>query len=98
MKKYLFLFTFALLALTCSFSACSDDEDVSTPSTPEEIAASKTSEEAMQLMGLLSAVADVDSLPDNWNTSAFTVEPTEGIVLDDAQPYVRSLAVANIIY
>ena len=96
MKKYISLFTLALLALAFSFSACSDDENVSNPSTPEEIAASKTSEEAMQLMGLLSAVADVDSLPDNWFEASFTVEPTEGIVLDDAQPYVRSLAVANL--
>ena len=99
MKKYISLFTLALLALAFSFSACSDDDNAkkdTVPSTPEEIAASKTSEEAMQLMGLLSAVADVDSLPDNWFEAAFTVEPTVGTVLDDAQPYVRSLAVANL--
>ena len=96
MKAKHLLYAVAFAAAGLLAASCSDDEDVSTPSTPEEIAASKTSEEAMQLMGLLSAVADVDSLPDNWFEASFTVEPTEGIVLNDAQPYVRSLAVANL--
>ena len=96
MKKFISLFSFALLAMTFSFTACSDDDDVNAPSTPEEIEAVKTSPQAMSLLSLLSGVSDLNELPDNWADASFTVEPTVGYVLDEAQPHVRSLAVANL--
>ena len=96
MKKFISLFSFALLAMTLSFTACSDDDDVNAPSTPEEIEAVKTSPQAMSLLSLLSGVSDLNELPDNWADASFTVEPTVGHVLDEAQPHVRSLAVANL--
>ena len=94
MKKYISLFTLALLALAFSFSACSDDDNPG--GNPEELSPDyKYSEQAVALLTVLDALAEVDSLPDNWNTSAFSVEATYGLVLDDANPYVRSEAVSG---
>ena len=95
MKKYISFFTLALLALTFSFSSCSDDDDNS-GGNPEELSPDyKYSEQAVALLTVLDALAEVDSLPDNWNTSAFSVEATYGRALDAANPYVRSEAVSG---
>ena len=96
MRKYFSLLGLSLLTVMFSFTACSDDDDVSAPSTPEEVEAVKTSPQAMSLLSLLSGVSDLNELPDNWADASFTVEPTVGYVLDEAQPHVRSLAVANL--
>ena len=94
MKKYISLFSLALLALAFSFSACSDDDNPG--GNPEELSPDyKYSDQAVALLTILDALAEVDSLPDNWNTSAFSVEATYGLVLDDANPYVRSEAVSG---
>ena len=94
MKKYISLFTLALLALAFSFSSCSDDDNPG--GNPEELSPDyKYSDQAVALLTILDALAEVDSLPDNWNTSAFSVEATYGLVLDDANPYVRSEAVSG---
>ena len=96
MKKYISFFTLALLALTFSFSSCSDDDDNNPGGNSEELSPDyKYSEQAVALLTVLDALAEVDSLPDNWNTSAFSVEATYGRALDAANPYVRSEAVSG---
>ncbi len=52
----------------------------------------------MSLERLLGALASVDSLPDNWNSTNFTVnEPTIGSPANDATPYsVRLVATPNV--
>ena len=95
MKKYISFFTLALLALTFSFSSCSDDDDNPGGNSEELSPDYKYSDQAVALLTILDALAEVDSLPDNWNTSAFSVEATYGLVLDDANPYVRSEAVSG---
>ena len=96
MKKYISFFTLALLALTFSFSSCSDDDDNS-GGNPEELSPDyKYSEQAVALLTVLDALAEVDSLPDNWNTSAFSVEATYGRALDAAKKqYIGQLCVAG---
>ena len=86
----------ALLTLGCSLFAVSckdDDNDNDNGAGTEQIADAKDSEQAMSLLGILKAVADVDTLPDHWTSATF--EPTVGYVLDAAKPYVRSIAVEN---
>ena len=84
----------SLLAGTALFPSCSDDDNEGKldPQSPEYIAMSKATPEAMALSTLLSLTAGIDSLPDNWRTG-YTVEPIIGDVLDESQPYVRTLAV-----
>lgn len=92
-----FLFSSASLVLMCcaclSLIGCSDDDNEKLdPQSPEYIAMSKATPEAMALRTILSRTAGIDSLPDNWR-SGYTVEPTIGDVLDESQPFVRTLAV-----
>ena len=52
---------------------------------------------------LLGSLANVDSLPSNWNSDDYTVTPTVGVLKDDAQPHIRyvpttSQAEADRIY
>ena len=88
------------LLLLCGISlctiSCSDDDSNNSGGNLEELSPDdKHSEQAVALLTILDALAEVDSLPDNWNTSAFSVEATYGRALDDANPYVRSEAVSG---
>ena len=86
----------ALLTLGCSLFAVSckdDDNENDNGAGTEQVTDAKDSEQAMSLLGILKAVADVDTLPDHWTSATF--EPTVGYVLDAAKPYVRSIAVEN---
>ena len=88
------------LLLLCGISlctiSCSDDDNNNSSGNPEELSPDdKYSEQAVALLTVLDALAEVDSLPDNWNTSAFSVEATYGRALDAANPYVRSEAVSG---
>ena len=86
----------ALLVFGCSLLAVSckdDDSENGNGAGTEQVADAKDSEQAMTLLGILQAVADIDTLPDNWSSATF--EPTVGYVLDAAKPYVRSIAVEN---
>lgn len=47
------------------------------------------------LMRLLGALADVDSLPDNWNDNNYVVAPAIGVVKDASTPHVRYVVVNN---
>ncbi len=55
------------------------------------------------LQSLLGVVAEIDSLPDNWDAQNFAIDPKLGEVADAAHPYVRyvvttSAEEANRIY
>ena len=99
MKRCKFLSCFAyaaLLVFGCSLLAVSckdDDNENGNGAGTEQLSDAKDSEQAMTLLGILQAVADIDTLPDNWSSATF--EPTVGYVLSEAQPYVRSIAVEN---
>lgn len=94
MKKSfkLFLATLLIGGIAFSFTSCSDkdvnDNGMEIPGDPYN----KTSEEGSRLGDILGAIASLDSLPDNWQSKSFTVEPTIGRVLDESNPYVRTIA------
>lgn len=84
-----------MLGLGMTVTACSDNDD---ENVNEELKAQdpyeKQGDVASALYRVVSALAEVDSLPDNWKTATF--EPTKGKVLDASKPLVRSLPVANL--
>ena len=98
MRKYFSLLGLSLLTVLFSFTACSDDDDNKAPdSKPEEVKPDdKHSEQATALLTILDALAEVDSLPDNWNSPDFTAAATYGKALDAANPHVRSAAVSGL--
>lgn len=87
-----------LCGMSLSFAACSDDDDENSEAQQEQTIAGdpylKTGEKGSELLRLVSQLADVDSLPDDWRTTEF--EPTEGKILDASQPFVRSVPVMNM--
>lgn len=93
-KSYLSLLYLLLVSvLALPFSSCSDKEvsdngEITDPNDPY----GKTTDNAISLMAILGGTAEFDSLPDNWNKKSYTLEPTIGRVLDNANPYVRSVA------
>lgn len=98
MKKSFRLILALLLIGSCalSFSSCKDSESVSDdPNSPENIALSKESETAQALLKILSFTSELDSLPDNWASNNYTVEPTVGVINDASSPYVRYVTVTN---
>ena len=85
-----------ILMLSGLSMSCSDDDDDKEGRTPEEIAQDpyeKESEAADALYRLVSQLSVCDSLPDDWKTATF--EPRLGQVLDESQPRVRTITVAN---
>ena len=97
MKKSFKLFAALLLAggFALSLSSCKDSEDVAGGPTPEEMAQSKESDSAKGLLSVLSFTSQLDSLPDNWYSNSYTVEPTVGTVNDQSTPFVRYIPVLN---
>lgn len=96
MKKSFKLFLAMLLigGFALSFSSCKDSENASNdPNSPENIALSKQSESALDLLNVLSYTSGLDSLPDNWASNSYTVEPNVGIVKDESTPFVRYIVV-----
>ena len=96
MKKSFKLFMALLLigGFALSFSSCKDSENVSNdPNSPENIALSKQSESAQALLSVLSYTSGLDSLPDNWASNSYTVEPKVGVVKEESTPYVRYIVV-----
>ena len=81
-----------LLAGGLSFTACSDDDD--TPSIPNTELTDTESATAQELSRVLSMLAEDGELSSGWATR--TVEPTEGVVLDESKPFVRSMAVNDL--
>lgn len=94
-KKVLCLLALALVG-SLMFSSCKDNENViDNPENPEEEFMEKSSDRGEALLSFLSATAELDTLPDNWYKNNYTVEPTVGFVKDEANPYVRYIAVTN---
>ena len=60
MRKYLSLLGLSLLTVMFSFTACSDDDDVSAPSRPEAIEAVNTTPQAISLLSPLSGLRDLN--------------------------------------
>ena len=96
MKKKKKSIVLCLLALVFGagmmLSSCKDNENASDV-TPDEEVLEKGSEKGEALLSILSMAAGLDSLPDNWYKNTYTVEPIVGFVKDEANPYVRYVAV-----
>ena len=98
MKKNLWnwmLMAAVVLGLSMGVTSCSDDDDKDGRSA-EEIAQDpyeKESEAGDALYRLASQLSVCDSLPNDWKTATF--EPRLGQVLDQSQPRVRTITVAN---
>ena len=75
-------------------SSCKDNENASDVNPDEEVL-EKGSEKGEALLSILSMAAELDSLPDDWYKNTYTVEPTIGTVKDEANPYVRYVAVSD---
>ena len=78
------------LAAAATFTACSDDNDITKPT--DQPAAKEVAELAQAntfgaLNKIMRTLAGLDELPDDWQTAVFT--PTEGVVVDEANPDVR---------
>jgi hypothetical protein len=85
-----------MMGLGMGFTACSDDDDDKQNSNEElktQDPYEKQSQAANDLFRVVSTLAEVDSLPDNWKTATF--EPVKGTVTNASQPLVRTLTVAN---
>lgn len=78
--------------LALSFSSCSDKDVNDTEAVDPSDPYGKHAEDAEALYNFLGAVGSLDSLPNNWKEKNFTVEPCVGFVLDDSNPYVRTIA------
>lgn len=98
MKKIcnLLLMAAVVCGLSLFVTSCKDDDDdvndevVVVEGDPYQ----KTGDVASALFVVMNQLADVDSLPDNWQTTEF--EPAIGRVVDASQPYVRAMAVQNV--
>ena len=75
-------------------SSCKDNETASDVNPDEEVL-EKGSEKGEALLSILSMAAELDSLPNDWYKNTYTVEPTIGTVKDEANPYVRYVAVSD---
>ena len=90
------LTTALVAAISCTVISCSDDEE--TKPTNQEVNLDpygKTTEEGNACYNLLSQLSVVgDSLPNDWKTHSF--KTLEGTVLDESQPFVRSIAIDDM--
>lgn len=84
-------------SLALGFNSCSDNDlDASNGGSNGngDITSEQMADKYYSLQRLLSAVAEVDSLPDNWNSDSFTAEPTLGTAQSEGNSFVR-LVVTN---
>ncbi len=88
------------LSLGSLLSSCTDNDldanqsDGNTDPTTEVSEAQAQKYEA--LTTLLAAVANVDSLPTNWQSADYHVAPTIGEPIDEANPHVRYVATTSL--
>ncbi len=97
-KKLSLLSLFTLcLALSTSLTSCSDNDLDSNGGNNNEgkETAQVEYEKHEALTCLLGMVAELDSLPSNWNDENYSEEPTLGIVANASEPYVRYVATNN---
>ena len=86
------------LIMTLGISvACSNDDnnDDNTPQVDNSDPYGKSTETGIACFNLLSQLSVVgDSLPDGWKTQKY--KTLEGFVLDESQPFVRSVAIDDM--
>ena len=90
-KNFLFLPAALLLMGSMALTACSDDDDTAAITDTE--LTDTESETARAAARVLNALAEVEELPTGWASK--TYDATVGEQLDDANPTVRTLAVAD---
>lgn len=106
MNKIISMLTKMQLALLAMFmlglvSSCSDDDD-STPEnpgtelTPEELAEMAAADRFAAANSVIRALALIDELPDDWETSTFA--PEEGVAIDEANPDIRYMISSGVEY
>lgn len=89
MKKTRLILPLLFAAAAATFTACSDDNDITKPTnqpTAEEIDQTQTAK-LQAISKIMRPLAGLDALPDNWDTAIFT--PAKGVVIDEATPEVR---------
>ena len=88
MKKTRLFLPLLLAAAAATFTACSDDNDITQPNQPtaEQVDQAQTAK-LQAISKIMRPLAGLDALPDNWDTAIFT--PAEGVVVDEATPEVR---------
>jgi len=95
--KWLLMAAIAV-GLGCTFTSCSDDEDNNTNNSEQTDTFDpygKTTEAGNACYNLLTQLSAIgDSLPNDWKTHNF--KTLEGSVLDESQPFVRSIAVEDM--
>ncbi len=85
------------LGLSLSIPSCSDNDlaDGNNNGGNGTIHTEAEAQKYETLQTLLGALANVDSLPDNWNSSNYTVLPTVGVVKDEAEAHVRYVVTSS---
>lgn len=86
------------LGLSLSFTSCKDNDLAdggSHSGSDSEQIDEQTAQRYNALQCLLGALAEVDSLPSNWNDASYKVSPTIGVASSEATPSVRLIATAN---
>lgn len=85
-----------LAALSLTFSACKDNDlDASNNNGGNQDNTEAFYDKQEALTCLLGGVADLDSLPENWNSASFAATPTIGQA-DEANPHVRYVVTNNV--
>jgi hypothetical protein len=101
-KLNIMLMATLMLGLGIGITSCSDSDDDNKSSQDDNLIRmkqaldpyEKNTSQGMALLMLVSQLADVDSLPDNWKTATF--EPMRGIVKDESQPFIRYSVVNGV--
>ncbi len=92
-------FLLAIIALSFSFSlmSCSDNDLDTTGGNGSDTTVDEAKVQKYEALScLLAAVADVDSLPSNWDDANYAVQPTIGTVNDEANPHVRYVSTTSL--
>lgn len=91
--KSLFLTMFSTLLLlgsaSCSDTDLANGDGGQGGDETENVLNKKQAQKYEALSSLLGVVAEVDSLPSNWDKSDYAVEPTLGVVADEGNQHVR---------
>ncbi len=84
-----------VFGMSLSLTSCTDtDLDAgrdTANNTDEEELSDVDFQKRIALQCLLGGMADVDSLPDNWNSDDYHVNPSIGVAADEASPYAVRL-------
>ncbi len=87
------------LALTLGITSCKDNDlsDGTNGDNPSGQVTEQNYQKYEALQTLLGVVANVDSLPQNWDTKDYAEEPTIGTVKDASNPYVRYVVTSSAV-